>query len=105
MQIGGKQMDNVSENVVSNKHTVLEEENVSPTEESIVSNANSDSKPEKKSESKESLDSILRRFKRQSSGIVAEIRKREAYTKPSVKRKNKKKALRRNNGKFNPNRW
>lgn len=45
----------------------------------------------------ESLDSALRRFKRQCqrAGILAEIRKREHYEKPSVKRKKKSEAARR----------
>ena len=47
----------------------------------------------------ESLDSALRRFKRQSSGIISEVRKREAYDKPSVKRKKKSKEARRKNKK------
>ena len=44
----------------------------------------------------ESLDSALRRFKRQcqKSGIQAELRKRECYEKPSVKRKKKSEAAR-----------
>ena len=44
----------------------------------------------------EPLDSALRRFKRscQRSGIQAELRKREAYEKPSVKRKKKSEAAR-----------
>ena len=44
----------------------------------------------------ESLDSALRRLKRQCqrSGIQAELRKREAYEKPSVKRKKKSEAAR-----------
>ena len=44
----------------------------------------------------ESLDSALRRFKRQCqrSGIQAELRKRECYEKPSVKRKKKSEAAR-----------
>ena len=39
--------------------------------------------------SNESLESALRRFKRQTArdGILAEARKREHYEKPSVKRK------------------
>ena len=39
----------------------------------------------------ESLDSALRRFKRQTSrdGIIQEVRKREHYEKPSVARKKK----------------
>ena len=45
----------------------------------------------------ESLDSALRRFKRQCarSGILAEVRKREHYEKPSVRRKKKAEAARR----------
>lgn len=44
----------------------------------------------------ESLDSALRRFKRQyaRSGVMAEVRKREAYEKPSVRRKKKSEAAR-----------
>ena len=44
----------------------------------------------------ESLDSALRRFKRQTSrdGTLAELRKREHYEKPSVKRKKKSEAAR-----------
>ena len=44
----------------------------------------------------ESLDSALKRFKRscQKSGVLAEVRKREAYEKPSVKRKKKSEAAR-----------
>ena len=44
----------------------------------------------------ESLESALRRFKRQCarSGVIAEVRKREHYEKPSVKRKKKSEAAR-----------
>ena len=44
----------------------------------------------------ESLDSALRRFKRQCarSGVLMELRKREHYEKPSVKRKKKSEAAR-----------
>ena len=44
----------------------------------------------------ESLDSALRRFKRVTarSGILTELRKREHYEKPSVKRKKKSEAAR-----------
>ena len=44
----------------------------------------------------ESLDSALRRFKRQCqrSGVLAELRKRECYEKPCVKRKKKSEAAR-----------
>lgn len=42
----------------------------------------------------ESLDSALKRFKRQCalSGVMSEVRKREHYDKPSVKRKKKAEA-------------
>ena len=42
----------------------------------------------------ESLESALRRFKRSCarSGVIAEVRKREHYEKPSVKRKKKAEA-------------
>lgn len=45
----------------------------------------------------ESFDQALRRFKRecQKSGILAELRKREHYEKPSVRRKKKSQAARR----------
>ena len=44
----------------------------------------------------ESLESALRRFKRSCarSGVLAEVRKREHYEKPSVKRKKKADAAR-----------
>ena len=44
----------------------------------------------------ESLESALRRFKRSCarSGVLAEVRKREHYEKPSVKRKKKAEAAR-----------
>ena len=44
----------------------------------------------------ESLDSALKRFKRQcaKAGVMQEVRKREHYEKPSVKRKKKAEAAR-----------
>ena len=50
----------------------------------------------------ESLDSALRRFKRScaKAGIVAEVRKREHYESPSVKRRKKSEAARKNRKKF-----
>jgi small subunit ribosomal protein S21 len=44
----------------------------------------------------ESLDNALRRFKRmcQRSGVMQEMRKREAYLKPSIKKKKKSDAAR-----------
>ncbi len=45
----------------------------------------------------ESLDSALKRFKRQCAraGVLGEVRKREHYEKPSVKRKKKSEEARR----------
>lgn len=45
----------------------------------------------------ESLDSALKRFKRQCarSGVLGEVRKREHYEKPSLKRKKKSEAAKR----------
>jgi small subunit ribosomal protein S21 len=44
----------------------------------------------------ESLDSALRRFKRSCAkdGVLSEVRKRERYEKPSVRRKKKSTAAR-----------
>ncbi|MDK2802343.1 MAG: 30S ribosomal protein S21 [Oscillospiraceae bacterium] len=44
----------------------------------------------------ETFDSALRRFKKSCarSGVLAEVRKREHYEKPSVKRKKKSEAAR-----------
>ncbi|MBT9175871.1 MAG: 30S ribosomal protein S21 [Firmicutes bacterium] len=44
----------------------------------------------------ESLDQALKRFKRQCqrSGVMSEVRKREHYEKPSVRRKKKSEAAR-----------
>ena len=52
--------------------------------------------PEIRIKDNESLDSALRRFKRQCAraGVLAEVRKREHYEKPSVKRKKKSEAAR-----------
>ncbi|TCO80048.1 30S ribosomal protein S21 [Marinisporobacter balticus] len=49
----------------------------------------------------ETLESALRRFKRScaKSGVLSEVRKREHYEKPSVKRKKKAEAARRNKAK------
>ncbi|NLY68155.1 MAG: 30S ribosomal protein S21 [Tissierellia bacterium] len=50
----------------------------------------------------ETLDSALRRFKRQCarSGVLAEYRKREHYEKPSVRRKKKSEAARRKKSRY-----
>ena len=50
----------------------------------------------------ESLESALKRFKRScaKSGVLAEVRKREHYESPSVKRRKKSEAARKNRKKF-----
>lgn len=49
----------------------------------------------------ESLENALKRFKRQCarSGVLGEVRKREHYEKPSVRRKKKSEAARKNKSK------
>jgi small subunit ribosomal protein S21 len=49
----------------------------------------------------ESLDNALKRFKRQCAitGVLSEVRKREHYEKPSVKRKKKAEAAKRKKNK------
>ena len=46
----------------------------------------------------ESLESALKRFKRscQKDGVIAEVKKREHYVSPSLKRKQKSEAARKN---------
>ncbi|MDD3243424.1 MAG: 30S ribosomal protein S21 [Eubacteriales bacterium] len=50
----------------------------------------------------ESLENALKRFKRKCAraGVLAEVRKREHYEKPSVRRKKKAQAARRKNKKY-----
>jgi len=50
----------------------------------------------------ESLEGALKRFKRScaKSGVLAEVRKREHYESPSVKRRKKSEAARKNKKKF-----
>ena len=49
-----------------------------------------------------SLESALKRFKRScaKSGVLAEVRKREHYESPSVKRRKKSEAARKNRKKY-----
>ena len=49
----------------------------------------------------ESIDSALKRFKRScaKAGVIAEVRKREHYESPSVKRRKKSEAARKNKNK------
>ncbi|MFH0792811.1 MAG: 30S ribosomal protein S21, partial [bacterium] len=48
-------------------------------------------------EANEPIDKVLKRFKKecQKAGILAELRKREHYEKPSVRKKRKMEAARR----------
>ena len=50
----------------------------------------------------ETLDSALRRWKKSCarSGVLAEVRKREHYESPSVKRRKKSEAARKNKKRF-----
>ncbi len=50
----------------------------------------------------ESLDNALKRFKRScaKSGVLAEARKREHYESPSVKRRKKSEAARKNRKRY-----
>ena len=50
----------------------------------------------------ESLENALKRFKRScaKSGVLAEVRKRENYDSPSVKRSKKSEAARKNRTKY-----
>ena len=49
----------------------------------------------------ETIDSALKRFKKQcaKSGVLSELRKREHYEKPSVKKKKKSEAARKRKNK------
>ena len=50
----------------------------------------------------ESIDSALRRFKRKCSrdGIIGDLRRKEHYEKPSVRKKKKSEAARKNKRKY-----
>ena len=50
----------------------------------------------------ESLESALKRFKRScaKAGVIAEVKKREHYVSPSLKRKQKSEAARKNKRKY-----
>ena len=50
----------------------------------------------------ESLENALRRFKRQTAkdGVIQEVRKREHYESPSVKRRKKSEAARKNKKRY-----
>lgn len=52
--------------------------------------------PEVKVGENESIESALRRFKKkiQKAGVLSEIKRRERYEKPSIKRKRKSEAAR-----------
>ena len=57
--------------------------------------------PEVRVKDNESLDSALKRFKRNCAkdGVLADLRKKEYYQSPSVKRRKKSEAARKNKNK------
>ncbi len=57
---------------------------------------------EVKVNNKESIDNALRRFKKEcaKSGVLAEAKKRKHYEKPSIKRKKKEEAAKRNKKRY-----
>lgn len=94
--------ESITENK-SNKNSSLKSNEVNSSKEQndqFAENAKSSSKKN------DPLEIALRRFKKQSSGIISEVRKREAYDKPSVKRKKKSKEARKHKkmGKYG-SRW
>ena len=89
-----------SEETVASENTSHDS---SASESTGNSNENSVSNEPKKIDN---LEKALRIFKRKSAGIISEVRKREAYDSPSVKRKKKSKEARRHKNKgyrFNNN--
>ena len=56
--------------------------------------------PEVRVRENESIESALKRFKKkiQKAGILSEIKRRERYEKPSVKKKRKSEAARKRQG-------
>lgn len=101
------------ENSVEKTETLIERTNSSVKENGFEfgdglsapseTNIDADKNKEIVEKKTESFDVKLRKFKRQSSGIISEVRKREAYDKPSVKRKKKSEEARRHKkmGKYN----
>lgn len=91
---------------IKSQETVASEENVEKDNSASESTGSSNeaivpSEPKKI----DNLEKALRIFKRKSAGIISEVRKREAYDSPSVKRKKKSKEARRHkkNYRFNNN--
>lgn len=85
----------VSQKQVTSEVITTNDENLNIEEAGSQSVQNDESLKKDSPKRVESLESQLRKFKRQSSGVISEVRKREAYDKPSVKRKKKSKAARR----------
>ena len=58
--------------------------------------------PEVRVRENENIESALKRFKKkiQKAGILSEIKRRERYEKPSVKKKRKQEAARKRSRKF-----
>ena len=84
----------------SNIENIAVASDIDNIEPDAISNAEKSTAPVKPAVKKtESLESALRRFKKQSLGVISEVRKREAYDKPSIKRKKKSKEARKRNNK------
>lgn len=96
IRMGGRQVAEIQEFIKENKSN----KNGFIKSNEINSSIEQEDKPTNDENTKfsgkknDSLEIALRRFKKQSSGIISEIRKREAYDKPSVKRKKKSKEAR-----------
>ena len=106
--MGGRQVAEIKNFITENnlnKDGLLKSNEINFSKEQntqLVEDANEESSNKKI----DSLEIALRKFKKQSSGIISEIRKREAYDKPSVKRKKKSKEARKHRkmGKYS-SRW
>lgn len=71
-------------------------ENAHPTQKSVVTGRRGMSKMSEIKVNNGNIEDALKRFKRQCArnGVLQEVRKREHYEKPSVKRKKKSEAAR-----------
>ena len=108
IRMGGRQVAEIQESIKENKLNkdgFLKSNEINLSKEQkdqLTDDANTKSSSKKN----DPLEIALRKFKKQSSGIISEVRKREAYDKPSVKRKKKSKEARKHKkmGKYG-SRW
>lgn len=63
----------------------------------------SETEQSQSSDAKSGFENLLRKFSRQNAWVLSEVRRKEAYDKPSVERKKKSEKARRRkkNGRFN----